>query len=186
MHSSTTSSFPSYAQYTTAELLQAYNAAPAHLRLAVFGLSRDELHAHPRPGKWSIVEIVRHLTDGEVVGAGRIRSAWAEPGSNFMAYNQDRWALALDYQATELAGLESTLILFETLRRTTAVVFQRANEDDWVQRWGMHSQHGPMTLRNLLELYADHGERHLAQILVLRALLRKPLELPVLLPERLY
>jgi uncharacterized damage-inducible protein DinB len=186
MRSSTTSTFPSYAQYTTGDLLRAYDAAPAHLRTAVSGLSREELQARPRPGKWSIIEIARHLTDGEVVGAGRIRSAWAEPGTNFIGYNQDRWAVALDYQPTDSPELDATLDLFEALRRTTTVIFQRASENDWLHRWGMHPQHGPVTLRNLLELYADHGERHLGQILTLRALLRRPMDLPVLLPERLY
>jgi len=154
--------------------------------MAVSGLSQEELHAHPRPNKWSILEITRHLADSEVVGAGRIRSAWAEPGSNFVGYNQDRWAAALDYQTTDSAGLDTTLSLFEALRQATAFLFQRASRDDWLHRWGMHPEHGPITLRNLLELYADHGERHLGQILALRTLLRRTLELPVLLPERLY
>src|SRR3954466_12329271 len=101
MHGSTTSTFPLYSQYTSGALLGAYRAGPAHLRAAVSGLSREDLQAHPRPGKWSIIEITRHLTDGEVVGAGRIRSAWAEPGSNFIGYNQDRWAMALEYQVTD-------------------------------------------------------------------------------------
>jgi uncharacterized damage-inducible protein DinB len=186
MHGSTTSTFPSYSQYTTGELLQAYGAGPAHLRAAVSGLSREDLQAHPRPGKWSIIEIARHLTDGEVVGAGRIRSAWAEPGSNFIGYNQDRWAIALEYQATDADGLDATLALFEALRRATSAILQRASDDDWLHRWGMHPQHGPITLRNLLELYADHSERHVGQILALRTLLRRPIDLPVLLPERLY
>jgi uncharacterized damage-inducible protein DinB len=186
MHGSTTSTFPSYSQYTTAELQRAYSAAPDHLRSAVSGLSHEELHAHPRPGKWSIIEIARHLADSEVVGAGRIRSAWSEPGSNFVGYNQDRWAAALAYQTTDSVGLDVTLSLFEALRRATVVVFQRASQNDWLHRWGMHPEHGPITLRNLLELYADHGERHLGQILALRTLLGRPLELPVFLPERLY
>lgn len=186
MQVTTPSTFPSYSQYPTEQLLRAYSAGPAQLRAALSGLSEDELRAHPRPGKWSIIEIARHLTDSEVVGAGRIRSAWAEPGSNFVGYNQDRWAVAHDYEATDRSGLDATLALFEALRRTTATLFQRATHDDWLHRWGMHPQHGPITLRNLLELYADHSERHVGQILALRALLRRPLDLPVLLPERLY
>jgi uncharacterized damage-inducible protein DinB len=186
MRGSTTSSFPSYAQYTTGELLRAYSSAPAHLRSVISGLSQEELHAHPRPGKWSITEIALHLADAEVVGAGRVRFAWAEPGANFSAYNQDRWAAALDYQRADSVGLDTALALFESLRRATVLVFQRASEEDWLQRWGVHAEHGPITLRNLLELYADHGERHLGQILALRTLLRRPMDLPVLLPERLY
>src|SRR3954464_2030709 len=138
MHGSTTSTFPSYTQYTTGELLRAYNAAPAHLRGAVAHLPPEELHAHPRPGKWSIIEITRHLADSEIVGAGRIRFAWAQPGANFIGYDQDRWAAALDYQATDQTGLDTTLKLFDALRRATGAVFQRAGPEDWLHRWGIH------------------------------------------------
>src|SRR4051812_43210218 len=65
----TVTSFPGYDQYTTEQLLGAYQAAPARLRAVLAGLSEDELHQHPRPGKWSVVEIVIHMTDSELVGA---------------------------------------------------------------------------------------------------------------------
>jgi hypothetical protein len=45
---------------------------------------------------------------------------------------------------------------------------------------------GEVTLRQLLELYADHSERHLDQIQAVRIALSKPTALPELLPNRLY
>jgi hypothetical protein len=43
-----------------------------------------------------------------------------------------------------------------------------------------------VTLRNLLELYADHSERHVAQIVERRERLGVPVDLAPLLAERLY
>lgn len=186
MRGTTTSTFPGYGQYTTSQLLAAYRSAPDRLRRVVDGLSQAELRAHLRPGKWSVLEIAIHLADAEVVGAGRVRLAWAQPGSNFVSYDQDKWALALEYQSHDGLELEAALTLFESLRQTTRTVFDRAGPEDWIHRWGTHPEYGPITLRNLLELYADHGERHVGQILALRVLLGRPLELSLLLPERLY
>jgi plasmid replication initiation protein len=46
----------------------------------------------------------------------------------------------------------------------------------------VHHIFGVMTLRQLLEMYADHGERHIAQILELRRRLDIPSPMTVLLP----
>jgi uncharacterized damage-inducible protein DinB len=186
MPGTTVSSFPCYSQYQTADLLEAYRLAPARLRQALAGLSLEQLRKRARPGKWAVGEIVCHLADADVVGAGRIRLAWCEPGSSFVAYNQERWAAGLDYLGRDLPDLEAAVALFEALRLTTGAILERASQEDWLHRWGMHPQYGPVTLRNLLELYADHGERHLDQILTLRELLGRPLDLPLLLSERLY
>ena len=64
-------------------------------------------------------------------------------------------------------------------------IFTSAQGDDWAAS-AIHPDHGEITLRNLLELYADHSERHVEQILVCRRLLRSPLEMESLLPRRLY
>ncbi|HLE20918.1 MAG TPA: hypothetical protein VJB88_07355, partial [Vicinamibacteria bacterium] len=60
-----------------------------------------------------------------------------------------------------------------------------AREEDW-KKWGSHADWGRLTVRQLLELYADHGERHIEQIVELRLLLGNPVNVPRLLPTRLY
>src|SRR4051812_40964426 len=91
--------FPKYDQFSTARLLEAYACGPARVRAALAGLDADDLRRHPRPGKWSIQEIAVHLSDAEVMGAGRIRLATAQPGVAFVRYDQQLWASALGYQS---------------------------------------------------------------------------------------
>jgi hypothetical protein len=182
----TVGSFPRYDQYTTPRLLAAYEAAPGRIRAAVAGLGLEELRAHPRAGKWSILEVACHLTDSELMGAARVRLISAQPGAPFTAYDQAVWAAELRYDGFPLERLQTALDLFELLRRSTLPLFTEATDGDWTARWGTHPSFGAVTLRNLLELYADHGERHLEQILVLRRLLNRPIELEILLRERLY
>jgi hypothetical protein len=181
-----TAPFPDTYRSTRLEtLLHAYESAPRRLRQALDGLSDDHLRAHPRPGKWSILEIALHVTDSEVVGAGRFRLAYAESGASFTGYDQAVWAQMLRYNEAPLSRLHCYLTLFEGLRVSAADIFRRTAPAEW-ERFAIHPERGPMTLRNLLELYADHGDRHIQQILLCRELLGVPTQVEIVLPERLY
>ena len=50
---------------------------PAALSQAIQGLSGSQLRTPERPGKWSIVEILQHLADSEIVLGWRMRLARA-------------------------------------------------------------------------------------------------------------
>lgn len=180
--------FPPYGQYSTPRLLDAYRLSPARLERALGGLSPDERRARARPGKWSVNEIVCHVADSEIIGAARLRLMLAQPGATLPAYDQDRWAAALAYQERTPAEVGAAVALFSRLRETSGPLFESASEPDWTECWGVHQEYGRITLRNLLELYADHGERHLEQICRLRELLghSTPSDLSPLLPDRLY
>jgi uncharacterized damage-inducible protein DinB len=179
-------SFPAtYAEHPTAHLIAIFGRAPERLRTVLGGLTLGELRARPRPNKWSILEIAAHMADSELTGAFRFRFSFAQPGGALPFYDQDAWAEQLAYRSLDEAGLERTLRIFQLLRESAGSLLERLTADDW-QRSGMHAEFGPVTLRNLLELYADHGERHIGQILTVRELLGKPLQYPLLLEERLY
>lgn len=182
----TVATFPDYSFYTTEQLLSAFAAGPARMRRALGGLTEEELRARPRgPAKWSIHEIVIHTADSELQGAFRIRKVWAEPASQLPFYDQEAWVSAIGYRRLDAAARERALHLLADLREHTLPLFRQAAAEDWA-KWGTHYEYGPVTLRNLLELYADHVERHVEQILESRALLRRPLAMESLLPRRLY
>jgi hypothetical protein len=164
--------FPdTYATFSTATLLDAYASGPARLERAVSGLTEAQLRSRPIAGKWSILEIALHVTDSELMGATRIRLAIAQPGITFVAYDQDVWAAEFDYQSATSADLTHALALFKALRQSVLALFRKVPASAWTQRGGLHPESGHLTLRNLLELYADHADRHLAQIRERRALL---------------
>jgi hypothetical protein len=177
--------FPAYDFYTSDQLLEAYREGPPRLRAAIAGLSMEQLRARPRAGKWSILEIVLHLADSELVGALRVRYVQAQPGIRLPMYDQERWTERLRHHEADVALLDDTLALFHLLRRITGRIFAAARGDDWSAS-AVHPDFGEITLRNLLELYADHSERHVEQILDCRARVGMPLEMAALLPRRLY
>src|SRR3990172_432321 len=139
----------------------------------------------PRQGKWSIQEIAQHLADAEIMGATRLRQALAEPGTSFAVYDQAAWARTLRYGSRDRNAMVAALWLFSALRSSGTRLFNGAREEDW-KKWGSHADWGRLTVRQLLELYADHGERHIEQIVELRLLLGTPVNVPRLFPTRLY
>ncbi len=169
---------------STEALLGVFEAAPGRLRRALEGLSAADEAARPIGGKWSIREIVAHLADAETVGAARLRFTLAEPGVLLPVYDEAAWARALDYQDAA-TGLADTTALFSALRAASARVLRRQPDEAWRRR-ARHPRWGDISLRELLELYADHGERHIEQIVERRARLSRPVAVEPLLAARLY
>lgn len=182
-----THAFPDVlAHRETQDLVRVFAEGPTRVRSALEGLDEPDLRARPRgPGTWSILEIVLHLADAEIMGAARIRQSLAEPGAAFAVYDQDQWAARLGYGTAGPDDLEAGLALFENLRVATVGLFRRMRYAEW-ENTGVHPEWGALTVRQLLELYADHGERHIGQILAIRGHLGQPLELPERLDRPLY
>jgi hypothetical protein len=174
-----------YAKYNTETLVEAFEKGPQRIKEAIKGLTNNELHGSPIPGKWTIAEILIHLADAEIIGSCRIRQAFTEHPGDFPGYNESKWAKVLNYQSQSLEIVFLNIELFRLLRKTTSLIFRNCTDADWLKE-GTHPERGKMNLRAVLELYADHSERHLQQILERRALLGKPLQMELMIKERLY
>jgi hypothetical protein len=174
-----------YDHYPTTFLLEVFAKGPERVQSLVKGLSEQDLKAHSIDDKWSIQEIIIHLADAEIQGAFRIRQVYAKHPGPLSYYQQAIWADVLQYNQQPVQVLEDNLALFTLLRKTTLSVFQRFTAEDW-NKTGVHPERGELTLRQFLELYADHSERHAAQIIERKKLLNKPVTLDLLLKERLY
>src|SRR5262245_19500034 len=59
------------------------------LRAAVAGLSPEQLRRPEAPGKWSILDVVRHLADSEVVFGWRLRQVIAQDRPTITGFDQD-------------------------------------------------------------------------------------------------
>ena len=74
------------------------------VRALLTGLIQAELQRPEAPGKWSILHVLDHLTDQEIVNAFRLRSVVAEDEPPLRGYDQDRWAKTLDYHQLPMAA----------------------------------------------------------------------------------
>lgn len=130
------------------------------LREAVSGLDAEALRRPEGPGKWSVLEVVAHLADTELVYRYRMRMSVAQPGSPIAAYDQDRWAAGLRYLD---ADLEVMLDELDGLRKAN-LRWLRGLSDEEMDREGIHQERGPESVRRIVRLLAAHDLVHRGQI----------------------
>jgi len=135
-------------------------STPARIGALIAGRSAEDLRWSTSPTRWSIAQIVTHLSDAEVVGAYRFRLILAEPATPVQAYDQNAWAREMRYEARDP---HASLALFAALRRSL-VGLLRGLGDAELERYGMHAERGKESIRTMISLYAGHDINHLGQI----------------------
>jgi len=84
------------------QLLQRYKNGSALLRQALHQLPPEMWKYQPGPNKWSVHEIVIHLSDSEVQSHVPCRTILAEPGTTIMNHEEYEWSVALNYLQRDL------------------------------------------------------------------------------------
>ena len=143
-----------------AELLERFRRGPELFASALIGAAGPELDYRPVPDQWSVRQIASHLADSEVVGAMRFRQIIAEDSPRIENYDEKAWAEKLDY------ARRKTSQCLETFRRVRGESYELLKElpVEVFERQGTHSIRGPLTLLQMLRIYAVHAEKHTEQI----------------------
>ena len=152
-------------------LIDAYEAAPARLRRAVQGLSREELTARPGPGKWSILEVVVHLADSDAISIDRMKRILCDDNPPLLYADETAY---VDRLFTHDQDLEDALVLLEVGRRQWARVLRKL-PDAAFDRTGNHNRRGAVTLGGMVATYIAHIDDHLKFVVGKRANLGKSL-----------
>ncbi len=138
--------------------LAVLQATPEKLAALVAGKTEEQLRRRPAPGKWSVAEIVAHLSEAEIAIAFRLRMILSSSGVAIQAFDQDQWAkrytdfpiaMALDVQ--------------RAVREANLAFYRSLTPEQW-QQYGMHSERGKETLRQVMTLHAGHDINHLKQL----------------------
>jgi DinB superfamily len=132
---------------------------PQALRQLTAGLDAAALRQPEKPGKWSVMEVVQHLADSELVYGYRLRMILAHPEPEIQAYDQDLWAHELRYNER---GLEEALEVIAALRGANLRLVRA--HDARLDRVGLHSERGRETARLLMRMLAAHDLVHRRQI----------------------
>jgi uncharacterized damage-inducible protein DinB len=139
-------------------------SAPAKFARAIAGLSAKQMRRRPAPGKWSIIEILGHLHDTEVVYGYRNRLTLSQPGCTILGYDQAEFVKQLRHRK---ANAKKLIAQIRVLREGNLDTVLRVPRRQW-KRFGMHNERGRQTVRRNLELIAGHDLNHLDQILAIR------------------
>ena len=128
----------------------------------------SQLRRRPAPEKWSVVEILAHLADAELVVGWRLRSILSAPGAPVAAYDQDAWASNGQYAKRDP---RKSLERFRVLREANLELVKSLTPEQRKQ-FGLHAERGEESIDRLIMLIAGHDINHLEQIEAI--LTRKP------------
>jgi hypothetical protein len=147
-----------------ADFLVLLAAAPGKLASLVAGLSAAQLAHRPGPAKWSIQEVAAHLADDELVGGYRYRTVLASPGTAIQAFDQDVWARTGRYHTRDVS---SSLEIYRILREANLTFLRSLTAEEW-EMFGVHTERGKESVRDIAMYFAGHDINHFRQIEAIR------------------
>ncbi len=134
---------------------------PEMLRLLMDGLTPEQGNWKPAPDRWSIAEVIEHLSHVEGHGfRARVDLMISEDRPVLNEYNQEEFAAAGQYSGREL---EDSFDHWEDQRESN-VEHLRALDDAVAKRQGQHEKFGIITVGDLLNEWAFHDLGHVRQI----------------------
>jgi DinB superfamily len=135
-------------------------AAPARLAKLLKGVSAAKARKRPAPDKWSISEIVAHISDTELVGGYRIRAILGQPGTPITGFDQDAWVKALHYDKRDL---KKSLAQYCALREANLALLKSLTPEQW-KHSGMHNERGEESVEMIARMFSGHDINHFEQI----------------------
>ena len=143
-----------------ASFIDLIDAAPAHLRRAVQGLSETQLNETYRPQGWTLRQVVHHVADSHLNAYLRFKLALTEDNPRIKTYKEALWAEVIDARTLPV---EVSLTLLESMHKRW-VLGLRNLEPSTFARTLDHPDAGKVDLDWLVALYAWHGQHHTAHI----------------------
>jgi hypothetical protein len=145
--------------------LEVLASTPAALSAALGGISDAALRRPEQPGKWSIMQVVQHFADTEIVEAWRFRQTITRPDMILSPYDQESW---LNRLWSADVALKTVVQEFESMRASNLRVLRSIPPDAW-ERSSLHAERGRQSLQLMARLAAGHDLLHLRQIERIRA-----------------
>jgi hypothetical protein len=140
--------------------LKVQAATASRLARLVRGVSTSKLRKRPAPEQWSVIEILAHLADSEVVCGWRLRAILGAPGTPIGAYDQNAWNAAGHYATRDP---RECIELFRAMRKANLSLLKSLTPEQWSQH-GMHAERGKETVEHIVGLIAGHDLNHVQQI----------------------
>ena len=142
------------------DIMTVLRDTPRVLAENIHAHTADSLQKRPAPGKWSVGEILAHLSETEMAASWRYRQMLEHSGSAIVPYEQDLWAEWSDYATCDP---KEALELFRLLRERNLKLLSRLSPEQW-EKFGIHGERGKETVRRLAEMAAGHDINHLEQV----------------------
>lgn len=114
----------------------------------------------PAVGEWSAIEVLGHMVDKMTHWSGRVERIAREERPSLPGYDQDVEVREQGYQHADPVVLCARL----RQRGEQFAALVAALPSSALEREGVHSEFGPMTIRHCLRAVVESAPEHLAQL----------------------
>ncbi len=147
------------------ERIQEIASFPHRLKNDVAHLTEEQLDTPYRPSGWTVRQVIHHCADSHMNCFIRFKWTLTEDQPTIKFYYEDRWS---ELEDNKLMPIEPTLALLEGLHYRL-VFLMKSLTPEQMDRSFMHPEHGKeFQLKEIIGLYAWHGNHHLAHITELK------------------
>ncbi len=140
-------------------LIERIARTPARMREAVAGMDDAALDTPYRPGGWTVRQVVHHVPDSHINAYVRFKLAATEHDPAIKTYEESDWA-RLDDAALPIGV---SLDLLTALHARWTAWMRTLDEAAWGRAY-VHPESGRVPLAHALQLYAWHGDHHVAHV----------------------
>ncbi len=151
---------PYYEKYVSlvpdADLVETLERQGAETLALLRGLTEEQGAHRYAPDKWSVKQLVGHVSDGERLFAYRALAIGRGDRAPLPGMDQDVWMAGVDFDARTLASLADE---FAAVRAATLHLLRHLSPEAWSRR-GTASEN-EVTVRALAYIIAGHEAHHL-------------------------
>ncbi len=143
------------------EWIQEIEDLPFRMSSAVEGLNQDQLNTPYRPGGWTIKQVIHHVPDSHMNSYIRFHWALTEDNPKIKAYNEALWA-ELPYLKD--VDIQTSLDLLSIVHKRWVILLKSLTKGQLKSSFIHPDDEKMHTLKEMIGVYAWHGNHHLAHI----------------------
>ncbi|WP_343615582.1 YfiT family bacillithiol transferase [Flavobacterium sp.] len=138
---------------------------PERLKKEVADFDDEKLDTPYRPEGWTVRQVIHHCAESHMNCYIRLKWALTENNPIIKPYDEKRWSELPDSLNMPIAP---TLSLLEGLHFRLAYIMKNLSESDLEKSFVHPESNSEIRLKQIIGLYAWHGNHHLAHITSLK------------------
>lgn len=138
---------------------------PERLKKEVVDFDDEKLDTPYRPEGWTVRQVIHHCAESHMNCYIRLKWALTENNPIIKPYDEKRWSELPDSLNMPIAP---TLSLLEGLHFRLAYIMKNLSEADLEKSFVHPESNSEIRLKQIIGLYAWHGNHHLAHITSLK------------------
>lgn len=140
--------------------IERYLNLHSQLVQAIEGLTENQLRWKPAPGKWSVTEVLSHLTDHHLIVSFRIREIISGSPAQLPGFRQDPW---VEHSFANEADASGILAFYRSLLEYNSLLFRRLPAE-YGDKTAINQKGDRVTLNGVIRAFIEHVQLHLGQI----------------------